>query len=171
VPRIGPNEANDNVRAFLDTIAYSEIGPELLALSDDGYNVIVGSTAKKPILFGSYEKHPRSREWIDFNRDGNVDSGEFSDAAGRYQFMGRYWEPYRKQLHLDDFGPISQDRWALQLIRECRAMALVAAGRFDAAVTACRSRWASLPGANYGQHENGIDALRAAYLNAGGALA
>lgn len=158
--RISANHANDNVRAFLDMIAYSEIGPELLALSDDGYNVIVGSTPQAPILFDDYARHPRQRQ-----------AAMDSDAAGRYQFMGRYWEPYRKQLQLDDFGPISQDRWALELIRECRAMPLVASGRFNQAVTACRSRWASLPGAGYGQHENEIDALRIAYLNAGGALA
>ncbi|TPQ32162.1 glycoside hydrolase, partial [Burkholderia ubonensis] len=31
--------------AFLDTVAVSEIGAALLAKSDDGYNVLVGSTA------------------------------------------------------------------------------------------------------------------------------
>jgi muramidase (phage lysozyme) len=31
--------------------------------------------------------------------------------------------------------------------------------------------WASLPSAGYGQHENSIDKLQAAYIGAGGALA
>src|SRR5205807_8318471 len=33
-----------NVRAFSDTVAVSELGRALIAASDNGYNVIVGST-------------------------------------------------------------------------------------------------------------------------------
>jgi len=44
--------------AFLDMIAHSEIGPELLAVSDDGYDVLVGSTAAHPLLFKDYRTHP-----------------------------------------------------------------------------------------------------------------
>ncbi len=145
--------------AFLDAIAWSEIGPKLLDISDDGYNVIVGSTPGKPILFNDYSRHPRMRQ-IEVN----------SDAAGRYQFMGRYWEHYRRQLDLPDFGPESQDRWAIQLIRECKAIDMVEAGLFDNAINACRSRWASFPGAGYGQHEHQLDSLRMAYKQAGGTL-
>lgn len=151
---------NPNLRAFLDMIAYSEIGPALLRVSDNGYNVIVGSTPAKPILFTDYSQHPRQfQAWVN------------SDAAGRYQFMGRYWEHYRVQLGLPNFGPKSQDLWACQLIRECRAMPLIDAGEFSAAVHACRSRWASLPGAGYGQHENDLAALETAYKDAGGTVA
>lgn len=149
-----------NTGAFLDMIAYSEIGPQLLALSDDGYNVIVGSTPDNPILFDSYERHPRRRQ-----------ESVNSDAAGRYQFMGRYWETYRKQLNLPDFGPESQDTWAIQLIRECKALDMVKLGLFDSAIKACGSRWASFPESGYGQHENRIDNLRLAYTKAGGVLA
>lgn len=149
-----------NLKAFLDTIAVSEIGPDLLALSDDGYNVCVGSTAKKPILFTDYGTHPKLRcNALD------------SDAAGRYQFMGRYWLFYKKQLGLPDFGADSQDKWAVCLIKECSALADIEAGRFDTALNKCRSRWASLPGAGYGQHENSVAALRAAFVGAGGVLA
>lgn len=152
--------ADRNVRAFLDMLAHSEIGPALLAISDNGYNVCVGSTPKKPILFSDYSKHPKIR---------NVETN--SDAAGRYQFMGRYWEHYKAQLDLPDFGPESQDLWALQLIRECRALKLIQEGRFPLAVEACRSRWASLPGAGYGQHENSLASLTDAYEAAGGTVA
>ncbi len=150
----------DNMQAFLDMIAHSEIGAELLAVSDNGYNVIVGSTPQKPILFDDYSAHPR-RYIAAMN----------SDAAGRYQFMGRYWEHYKKQLALPDFGHDSQDKWAMCLIRECRAQELIDAGKFDEAVSRCSSRWASFPGAGYGQHENRMDGLRLAYTNAGGAIA
>ena len=147
----------ENLKAFLDMIAVSEIGSELLAVSDNGYNVIVGSTPQAPILFDDYSVHPR--KYIPAMN---------SDAAGRYQFMGRYWEHYRKQLSLPDFGHESQDKWAICLINECRAMKQIEGGYFDEAVYACRSRWASFPGAGYGQHENRIAALRAAYVSAGG---
>lgn len=148
-----------NLKAFLDMLAWSEIGPRLLAASDNGYNVCVGSTAEHPILFRPYTNHPRKRcEALN------------SDAAGRYQFMGRFWLPYKTQLRLLDFGPESQDRWAVQLIRECKALDDVEAGRFDAAAIKCRSRWASLPGAGYGQRENPLTELRQAYTKAGGVL-
>lgn len=150
----------DNMKAFLDMIAHSEIGPALLAVSDNGYNVNVGSTPDAPILFDSYAAHPK--HYIPTMN---------SDAAGRYQFMGQYWEHYRKQLALPDFGHDSQDKWAIQLIRECRAEGLIDSGKFDDAVHACRSRWASLPGAGYGQHENSLAGLRAAYVAAGGMVA
>ena len=146
-----------NMLAFLDMLAVSEIGRRLLVVSDDGYNVIVGSTPQKPILMDNYTEHPRRYQ-----------KAQNSDAAGRYQFLGRYWDHYRKQLGLPDFGKRSQDLWAIQLIRECRAESLIQGGLFADAVHACRSRWASLPGAGYGQHENSLDALKTAYVEAGG---
>jgi muramidase (phage lysozyme) len=149
-----------NLKAFLDMIAWSEIGPALLAKSDNGYNVCVGSTPEKPILFNSYAAHPQRRN-----------AAMNSDAAGRYQFMGRYWHFYKDKLQLPDFGPASQDKWAVHLIQECRALNDVEAGQFEAAVAKCRSRWASLPGAGYGQHENKLADLRNAYTSAGGTLA
>lgn len=149
-----------NMQAFLDMIAWSEIGPQLLVLSDRGYNVCVGSTPKNPILFKSYQTHPKLRC-----------DAQNSDAAGRYQFMGKYWDFYKKSLGLPDFGPASQDRWAMQLIRECKATDDVESGNFDDAVDKCRSRWASLPGAGYHQREQSIADLRKAYTTAGGSLA
>ena len=151
---------NQNLRAFLDMIAVSEIGKPLLAVSDNGYNVIVGSTPEHPILFDDYSHHPR-----------RFQKAQNSDAAGRYQFMGRYWEYYRNLLKLPDFGHDSQDEWAIQLINECHAMRAIEQGKFALAVELCRSRWASLPGAGYGQHENSLAVLQDAYKDAGGTVA
>ena len=149
-----------NQKAFLDMIAFSEIGPALLKVSDNGYNVCVGSTPKAPILFTDYSAHPRIR-----------DERTNSDAAGRYQFMGRYWNFYRRQLGLPDFGPASQDKWAIALIGECKALQAIEDGEIQEAIRLCRSRWASLPGAGYGQHENDLAALKQAYTDAGGTTA
>lgn len=152
-----------NRKAFLDMIAFAEIGPALLAASDNGYNVIVGSTPAKPILFDSYRDHPR--RLID------VRPGLKSTAAGRYQLLARYYDPYKRLLGLGDFSPASQDAIALQQIRERRALPDVDAGRFKEAVTKVSNIWASMPGAGYGQHEHKIAALQEAYLRAGGAFA
>jgi len=151
-----------NMAAFLQMIAFSEIGPELLAnpATDRGYRVIVGSTPAHPILFSDYAQHPQ----LHCQRLN-------SDAAGRYQFMGRYWPAYRMQLGLPDFGPESQDKWAIKLIDECHARDDIELGHVDRAVEKCRSRWASLPGAGYGQRENRLDDLVAAYVEAGGTVA
>jgi muramidase (phage lysozyme) len=148
-----------NQKAFLDMIAVSEIGRELLAKSDNGYNVIVGGG-----LFQSYSDHPR--KMIDLPR-----LGIKSSAAGRYQLLARYFDVYKKLLRLTDFSPASQDAIALQQIKERGALADIEAGRFADAVNKCRNIWASLPGAGYGQHENKIADLEAAYIAAGGRLA
>lgn len=140
-----------NQRAFLDMIAYSEIGPKLLAASDNGYNVIVGGS-----LFHDYSDHPRIS--VKLPR-----LGIKSTAAGRYQILARYFDAYKKILKLPDFSPASQDKIALQLIRECRALDEIESGDIEEAIKLCSSRWASLPGANYGQHENKLDDLLAAY--------
>lgn len=152
-----------NRAAFLSTIAHSELSDQLIAKSDNGYNVIVGSTPSNPILFTSYADHPRKLVLIR--------PGLWSTAAGRYQILGHYYDVYKQQLRLPDFGHDSQDAIAFQMIRECGALDDIDSGRIQMALTKCRSRWASLPGAGYGQHENSIDQLVAAYKAAGGTLA
>jgi muramidase (phage lysozyme) len=156
MPRItAPEAGGANVCAFLDMLAWAEIGPALLASSDDGYNILVGGQ-----LFAGYADHP------------DIYIGRFdSTAAGRYQLLHRWWTPYRDLLHLPDFSPISQDHVAIQQIRERGALGDIIAGRFDQAVIKVANIWASLPGAGYGQRECAIDDLRTAYTNAGGTLA
>ena len=149
-----------NEKAFLDMIAYSEIGAALLAVSDNGYNVLVGSTADAPLLFDSYADHPRIR-----NEKLN------STAAGRYQVLLRYFVAYKALLDLPDFGYDSQDAIALQYLKECHALDDINAGNFESAVGKCAHIWASLPGAGYGQHENKLAGLKQAYIDAGGVLA
>jgi muramidase (phage lysozyme) len=151
-----------NLKPFLDTIAYSEIGEGLLQVSDNGYDVIVGSTADRPILFNSYADHPRRLMTV---------NGLQSTAAGRYQILKRYFDFYKAMLKLKDFSPASQDAIAMQMFKECKALLDIEAGQFEHAVVKCNSRWASLPGAGYYQHENNMADLRKAYLKAGGTLA
>lgn len=151
-----------NQKAFLDMIAWSEIGPALLKLSDNGYNVLVGSTPAAPILFDSYADHP--------DRLITLPDGIESTAAGRYQLLYRWWVPYKQMLGLSDFSPASQDAVAIQQIRERGALPLIEEGALDEAIARCSNIWASLPGNSYGQHENAVTALRQAYVAAGGTL-
>ncbi|KVE36210.1 glycoside hydrolase family 24 protein [Burkholderia sp. BDU5] len=159
-----------NVVAFLDMIAASEIDAWTRQNSDDGYNVLVGShgpmkrsgkiIAPRLLTFPSYAKHPDI-----YNAELN------STAAGRYQLLSRYYAPYAQLLKLNDFSPLSQDLIAIQQIRERRALPLIAAGQLAAAIKACSNIWASLPGNDYGQRQNELAMLTAAYKAAGGIVA
>lgn len=158
---------NPNRKAFLDMLAFSEGTSTSPATVDNGYDVIVTGADGVPEVFTDYSDHP-------FNagrRSKVINSrGLTSNACGRYQFMLRDWHHYRDQLQLPDFGPESQNLWALQLIRERGALPLIDVGNFSLAVARCRNLWASLPGAGYNQHENAIARLQQAYIDAGGAL-
>ena len=149
-----------NLVAFLDTIAYSE-GTDKPGqpTKDRGYDVLVGGG-----LFTGYADHPR--KLIDLPR-----LGIKSTAAGRYQILVRYYDVYKTQLGLSDFSPSSQDKIAVQLIRECKALDDIDTGRITEALRKCRSRWASLPGAGYGQHEHKVDTLIAVFKRRGGIIA
>ena len=133
----------NNLQAFLDVIAFSE---GTYGRGDDGYNVLVGGT-----LFDGYVDHPRKLVYLSATLS--------STAAGRYQILEHMFDAYKQMLHLPDFGHESQDKIAVQLIHECKALPLVASGAIDQALVACNSRWASLPGSTYGQHTNRIQSL------------
>lgn len=161
MPVITATQAGGKNRvAFLDAIAKSELTPALIAETDRGYNVLVGSTSARPLTFPSYAAHPNI-----LNRALN------STAAGRYQLLFRYWVSYSKMLNLPDFSPLSQDRIALQQIRECNALPDIDAGNFAHAIALCSRIWASLPGSPWQQHTNTLALLQGYYTSAGGALA
>lgn len=167
--RITPQQAGGvNVVAFLDMLAWSEGTSTSPATRDRGYDVIVTGADRIPEIFTDYSVHPFSK-----GRKSKVINGKglTSNASGRYQFMLRDYGHYRALLKLPDFGPLSQDRWAIQLIRERRALDLVKAGKIPQAITAVRNIWASLPGAGYGQPEHALDKLLTAFRNAGGTIA
>jgi muramidase (phage lysozyme) len=153
--RLTPEAAGGrNVLAFLDLIAHAE-GVERFS-RDDGYDVIVGGTR-----FTDYRQHPQQRIWLPRYR-------VYSTAAGRYQFLWRTWNTLRQRLHLPDFGPLSQDRAAIELIREKNALIEIQQGRVVNAIDKVRTLWASLPGAGYGQREVALETLLTVYRQAGG---
>lgn len=158
-----------NLRAFLSMIAVSE---GTAAIGDRGYNCIVGSRVGRALLFTSYADHPRIRVQLRADDPKTlVDEGLWSTAAGRYQILARYFDAYKRTLSLPDFTPASQDKIAIQMIREQKALDHIEAGQLVPAIDKCKNIWASLPGAGYGQHENSIEKLAHAYTQSGGTLA
>lgn len=145
------------VLALLDTVAVSEIGHDLLAASDDGYDVIVGGAT-----FHDYTRHPRIAVRTRFG---------LSDAAGRYQIMAAIpgkivtdtWDWAHRIAGVHDFSPISQDLTCVYLFEHRGAMAPLRAGKVADAITRCANEWASLPGSPYGQGTNSMATLLNVY--------
>lgn len=159
---------NRNRHAFLDMLAYAEgTDPGHPLSRDRGYDVIVTGSAG-PEIFSDYSAHPFANGRSAKHIKGDL----YSSASGRYQFMRVHWPHYRRVLQLPDFGPQSQDIWAMQLINERRAMSDVDSGHFQIAVGKVSNLWASLPGANYkDQRMRQMAALEDAYERAGGTFA
>lgn len=151
-------DLNANIAAFLDMLAFSE-GTK--GIGNDGYNVIVGSTKSHPILFNSYDDHPRKSVFLPSLKIS-------STAAGRYQLLARYFDYYKKELGLKNFNPLAQDLIAIEQIKEQGAYVNALTGNFVDAVHKCNNIWASLPGNNYGQHQQKLSDLQAVYQQFGG---
>lgn len=149
----------ENQKAFLDMIAFSELGQKLLENSDNGYDVVVGGSR----FYNGYKDHPRL--FISLPK-----LGIKSSAAGRYQILARIYDYYAKLLKLTDFLPESQDKIALQIIKERGAISYINGGDIAKAIDLCKNIWASFPGAGYGQNEHKIEHLLEHYKNSGGTL-
>ncbi|MBC7074646.1 MAG: glycoside hydrolase family 104 protein [Syntrophomonadaceae bacterium] len=149
-----------NQTAFLDMIAFSE-GTQAVG-HHNGYDVIVGSTPASMRRIDSFDDHPRVTM--------QLNSKLWSSAAGRYQITAPTWAVLKLRLKLPDFSPGSQDKAALELIREKGAIDMIDAGKITDAIIACAPIWASFPGAGYNQHENSFSDLIDAYKKAGGTV-
>lgn len=139
-------ELPKTVRAFLDTLAYSEG-------TNEHYNYIFTY-----VTFNSYADHPRKV----------VCSGSLcSSAAGRYQFLSKTWDALAADLNLAEFTPPNQEKACLELVRRAGAYNLALKSNkyanFSAAVGKLNTIWASLPGSPYGQPTHSLAALWKAY--------
>jgi muramidase (phage lysozyme) len=142
---------------FLDTIAYSEGTSTSPHSQNDGYDVIVTGVDGHH-EFNDYSDHPFANGEPPIVIR-NSTPPLMSTASGRYQLLARYWTVYKQQLGLPDFGPVSQDRVALQQIHERQATADILAGNIQSAIEKCSNIWASFPGNDYGQGGKTLEAL------------
>lgn len=134
------------VSAFLDTIGYAEG-------TGDRYDYMF--THK---VFYSFAAHPRQIQ---------CSYGLCSDAAGRYQFLSTTWDAMRRKLGLPNFSPESQDRAAVQIIKDVGCYGLVAnidgPNSFSRAAYCVSGQWASFPGSPYGQPRHSSSHLYSKY--------
>lgn len=131
------------VMAFLDTIAFAEG-------TGDDYQIMY--TFKK---FSDTSKHPAQ-----MNCNG---TGLCSDAAGRYQFLSTTWQPIADRLALPDFSAASQDKAAIQKLKDVGAYDLILKGDIAGAIAKVGPVWASFPNNDYGQPKKRSDELVAQY--------
>ncbi|WP_145548570.1 glycoside hydrolase family 24 protein [Yersinia massiliensis] len=156
------SDINLNLAAFLDMIGFSEGTSTSKHTKNDGYDIVVDGI-NSPKVFTSYSSHPNVLVTVN-------SKGLKSTAAGRYQLLNRWWAPYAELLKLKDFSPESQDKIAIQQIKERGALDDIKLGNITAAIKKCSNIWASFPGAGYGQFEHNIQKLLLAYTKAGGVL-
>lgn len=160
-----------NVAALLSAIAWAEG----TASQADPYRVCYAYSH----TIKSFADHPYTiNEWpgvvltAEQCRGAGLNPGCKSTAAGRYQITVTTWRGLKLQLGLLDFSPASQDRAAIELLRQVGALERIQRGDLAGAVAAARRTWASLPGAGYaGQGMRTLGQVQTAYLNAGGSLA
>jgi muramidase (phage lysozyme) len=163
MPRISVADAGGHNRlVFLDLIGFSEGTVTDPVTKDDGYDVIVTGVDGFH-RFNDYRDHPNLLVVVNT-------SGLASTAAGRYQLLHRYWVVYKQQLKLPDFSPVSQDKVALQQIKEQGALASIDVGNIAKAILKCSNIWASFPGNGYGQHQNQVAVLVKKFQELGGII-
>jgi muramidase (phage lysozyme) len=98
-----------------------------------------------------FSKHPAIRETI----TSGPNKGNWTDAAGRYQFISTTFADQAKKLGLTDFSPKSQDAAAWNLAKETYAgkykgrdltQDLANPAYLPKILSALKTQWSSLPG-------------------------
>jgi muramidase (phage lysozyme) len=110
-----------NIGAMLSLIAWAE-----------GADYDVSYTGQK---FADFADHPRALYTA---------NGISSDAAGRYQFLSPTWDSLKAKLKLKDFSPQSQDKAAIELMKQCHGYGYAVRGDVAGFADRCWSTWASL---------------------------
>jgi muramidase (phage lysozyme) len=159
---------NSNIQAFLKVIRYAEG-----TAGENGYRTLFGGK-----LFTNLNDHPYlTKEWPGVKLSdkhcigAGLKPGCITTAAGAFQITKTTWLKVKAKLSLPDFRPDSQDKAALELIKEKGAFEDVLHGRFDTAVGKVKRVWASMPGAGYSQPEKDLATLKRVYEKAGGQTA
>ena len=138
------------ILALLDTLAYAEGTDRTIDGLSVGYDVMVRGVGSVPIT--DFSRHPRVMVYL-------PTLGDWSNAAGRYQFLGSTWD----DLKLPDFGPVNQDIGAVMLMQNRGMIAPLLSGDIRQAIANGNRVWASLPGSPLGQSTVAMDTLMDVY--------
>lgn len=138
------------VRAFLNMIAYAEG-----TLGSSGYRMHYAGE-----LFYDFSDHPRQVICATY---GSTGKQLCSSAAGRYQFLQKTWDYLAPKIDAPNFGPLHQDRAAIFLLDEKKALDLIKRGDIESAIERVNKTWASFPGSPYGQRTYSLSHLKDVY--------
>lgn len=143
----------DPISAFLYMIRASEHVFPRDVIDDDAYYIFYGgrkfrNLSDHPVITGEMQpvKLPDS-----LCINAGLKRGCVSTAAGAYQIIRPTWIRVRDKLRLPDFSPESQDKAAIELLRESGALDDILANDIESAIKKAARIWASLPGNNYKQ--------------------
>ena len=75
----------------------------------------------------------------------NTPNDKGNTAAGKYQFTKGTWDRIAPMIGAKDFSPKSQDRAAMRLLIEKRAIEPLLKGNFDEAAYAASKAWDIFP--------------------------
>ena len=139
--------SHPNAQRALETIRYAEG----TARRDDPYRVGFGFSHISDLT-----DHPRT-----FAAYANTRTS----AAGAYQALSRSWDEVANKLDLPDFGPRSQDIFALARMDYRDALEPALKGDFDKFVQRANKEWASFPGSPYGQPVKNKAVLKSVWEN------
>ena len=143
-----------NVNAFLYMIRSCEHRYPTDVVNDECYEIFYGGTrfvdlSDHPVITGELAPVPLPDHMC---KAAGLKTPCYSTAAGAYQFIRPTWTRLRNKLGLDDFGFASQDRAALELLRETGVVDLIEEGEIENAIRKASKVWASLPGNHYQQN-------------------
>lgn len=140
--------SNRNIAAFLKAVRSGES-----STGDDAYRMLYGggyfsNMNNHPYLTGEWDGVVLPDSWC---LAAGYDPGCITTASGAYQITVTKWLEQDAILGLPDFSKPSQDKVAINILREEDAVDDILAGRVSSALNKTRNIWASLPGAGYGQ--------------------
>jgi len=141
------------VRAYLDLVAWKEVGHSLNADgSPSGYRERNGVAGSRGLM-------PESA----IADNGTLPRDELRYNVGRYQMKLVDVEDMRNRYdrRIDDFSPESQDRIAVAKMRDRGVMRELEQGDIRGAIERGGKEWASLPGSPYGQVQRGYTVEKA----------
>ena len=142
-----------NVAAFLYMIRASEHRFPADVQNNACYQIFYGGKkfydlSDHPVITGELAPVPLPEHMC---KAAGLNSPCFSTAAGAYQMIRPTWTRMRDQLGLPDFSIESQDRAAVELLRQNGIVDMIEAGEIEAAIKKAGKVWAGLPGNTYQQ--------------------